>query len=71
MTPLLVLLWWVVGFAIVVWDMSGEMDVTLGYLVFAACVGVMGPTAVWFLLYAWLEKREPIVVIKRRRGRAS
>lgn len=56
-------LWWALGVAMVLWEMSWDMDVTIGWVLMAVIMGIGGP--VW-ILRTVSRKTSNIVLIKKR-----
>ena len=53
MTPMVIMLlaWWIVGTTVVIYEMQRDIDVTLGWMLFAMLVGILGPLWLWKTLF--------------------
>jgi hypothetical protein len=48
---LALLAWWLIGVAIVLHEMRMDMDINLGWAMFALLVGILGPIWLWMTLF--------------------
>lgn len=60
---LICLAWWLVGVAIVLHEMRMDMDVNVGWAVFALFVGVLGPLWLWKTLF---RLTNDVVLIRKK-----
>jgi hypothetical protein len=60
---LALLAWWLIGVAIVLHEMRMDMDINLGWAMFALLVGILGPIWLWMTLF---RLTNDVVLIRKK-----